>query len=414
MSRRFEGTNWIDAYCEYHNNGFIPPQFNTWCALSAVAGALERRVWLPWGDTYSFYPNVYIMLVSMPGDGKSVAIKGAIDLLLEVNKRTSQLNIMPNQVTEAKFIELMGHGRSFIEVKGGRELVHRQNAGYYWASEASNSLKNVFGDFIACLTDFYDCPVTWERATKKDGKKIVLNNVCMNLLAGSTVDYLGKLVSDENIMGGFASRLIYVVSENKVVEAQPFQNGQTAERDPARVLYHQALVEDLCNIAKLTGPMTADKEFGDAWEAWYPIYEKKRRSLASEKAQSILARANPNTLKVAMLLCAAEGDGLVMGIRHWERAKKLVESVQGETTGVFRKARAGASTRGPTSLTNMLIHSIKSKPGITIQQLVAQAVLQGYPHASVDKTINALSVSKVIGTGSTGSAVLLTDADDYL
>src|SRR6185437_11776638 len=77
MARNFP--NWIEAYCDYAADGFVPPQFNEWAALSAVAAALERKVWLPWGDTFNFYPNLYVLCVSMPGIGKSTALNKAVD-----------------------------------------------------------------------------------------------------------------------------------------------------------------------------------------------------------------------------------------------------------------------------------------------------------------------------------------------
>lgn len=397
MKRRFP--DYLKAYLAYANDDWIPPQFNQWAALSTIAGALERRVWLQWNDTFAYYPNVYVLLVSMPGDGKSVALNKAVDILKEVNGRTNTLNIMPNQVTEAKFIELMGHGRTFIDSSSGKELITVQNAGYYYASEASNSLKNIFGDFIACLTDFYDCPTTWERATKKDGKKIRLQNVCMNLLAGSTHDYLGKLVNDENIMGGFASRLIYVESKNKEVKAQAF-GGADPNEASERAEYRNALVDDLSAIAKLTGPMLATPEFAKAWERWYPEYETKRRTLTSERAQSILARANTNILKLSMLLSASESDDRMLRMQHWERAHDLIMGLQEVTPEIFRKARANSSQKSNDNLIHAIFSKIAENPGITELALKNSMVFQ-YEERIVAQKLNALLQSKYLVLGET-------------
>lgn len=416
MNRRFEGESFIDAYCRYADDGFVPPQFNVWAALSIVAGALERKVWLPWSDTYSYYPNIYVMLVSLPGDGKSVALTRAVGLLQAVNAKTGLLSIMPNQVTEAKFIELMGHGRSFMDTRSGREIVHKQNAGYYWASEASNALKNIFGDFIACLTDFYDCPNTWERATKKDGKKIQLTNVCMNMIAGSTFDYLGKLVNDENIQGGFASRLIYVVSKNKEVVEQRFQLGGVDKDDEERREYRAALVDDLTAISRMVGPMYASPEFAAAWEKWYPEFERTRRQIPSEKLQSLIARANTNILKVAMLLSAADGSDRELKFKHWERAVGLVLPIYETIPGLFRQARANSSERSPGNIASSVIHIIETNPGITFERVYANLARQGYNQGLINQVINALTIDGTLGrTGPGGNiAQLLSDANRNL
>lgn len=413
MKRKFP--DFIKAYCEYADNGFLPPQFNLWSALSIVAGALERRVWLPWSDTYAFYPNIYVMLVSMPGDGKSVALNTAVNLLQEVRQRGIPLNIMPSQVTEAKFIELMGHGSTFEEHIGAKTLIHRQCAGYYYASEASNSLRNVFGEFIACLTDFYDCPAVWERATKKDGRPISLSNVCVNLLAGSTFDYLGKLVSDENIQGGFASRLIYVVSRNKEVAAQSFQQGGVdAAMTEERRVYREALIEDLTQVAQLVGTMRASPEFGRAWEAWYPEYEKNRRRLESEKAQALLARTNVNILKVAMLLSAAEANDLVLKAHHWERAHDLVTANSQETPRTLRVARATSSDRNSLNITSAVLDLIEKNPNILQERVRSRLKVRGFNANAVDAAVAALISDGAIGPSKSGGLELFRDPNNYL
>lgn len=389
--RRFTGTDFISAYCNYADNGFIPPQFNVWSALSIVAGALERRVWLPWDAEFSFFPNIYVLLVSLPGDGKSVALNRAVGMLQEVSRKTGTLNLLPTQVTEAKFIELMGHGRSFTERTSTREVIHRQNAGYYSASEASNSLKNVYGDFISCLTDFYDCPPTWSRATKKDGKTLQLTNVCMNLLAGSTFDYLGKLVSDENIQGGFASRLIYVVSRNKEVKPQEFQLGGIHEKETAeRKLYKEALIEDLTHISTMTGPMHANDDFGAAWEKWYYKFEQERRALDSEKLQSLMARVNTNLLKVSMLISAAESDSRELTLAHWERATELVLPVYEQVPMIFRQARANSSDKSPANAASAIMDLAERCPGIKREMLRSSLIARGSNSHVIEQTINAL------------------------
>lgn len=414
MSRVFP--DFLTAFEDYANDGFIPPQFATWVGVSIIAAALERKIWLPWGDNYSYFPNLYVMLVSLPGDGKSVALGRGTDLLEEANDKLNKpMNIISNQITESKFIEDMGKGKSFIERRDGKDIVHLQNAGFFYASEASNSLKDIFGGFIACLTDFYDCPKKWSRSTKKDDKT-QLKNVCMNVLTASTFDYLGKLVNDENIMGGFASRLIYVKSKNKKVNGQLFPH-EDQEIKAERFRYRKVLIDDLSMIMQMAGRMSADREFGEAWESWYMPYEQNRRSLDSEKVQSILARTNVNALKVSMVLAASEGV-MCMGKRHWDKALSLVEPIQAEAPATFREARANSSTRTPTTLTNLLI-SIVVKKSVTTDMLKSGAIALGHNHLTVEKTVKALIDNGVLGLGDciAGKGIevrLLGNPDNYL
>jgi len=411
QKRHFE--NWLEAYEEYTNDAFVPPQFNTWVGLSVLAGALERKVWLPWSETFSYYPNIFVLLVSLPGVGKSTALNKGVGLLQELVQRGSNMNVLPSQVTEAKFISMMGEQFPF---EYGSKMI-MQSAGYYFASEASNALKNIFGDFIACLTDFYDCPVFWEKATQKDDK-ITLRNVCLNLLAGSTFDYLGKLVTDDNIMGGFASRLVYVVQREKLVRTQKFQHGganlaQAKDREEFR----RKLIEDLQLIHKMVGPFSANQEFGAAWEAWYPKFEEKRQSNPSEKMQSLLVRTNTNVLKISMLMSAACGDDRILKLPHWERALALAETNEKELPAIFREAKSN-DTKSQDGLIQAIFRAFEAQPHQNIDILKKNLNMKGFDANRLDSTFRMMEKGGAFDTvsvsGSGRIVKLLTNTNQYI
>lgn len=409
--------NFFEAYQVYAADNFIPKQFNEWGCLSIIAGALERKVWLPWFEEESYYPNIYVLFASGPGEGKSVALNRATNLLVEINKRSPGcINLMPNQATEAKFLELIGHGRQFAQ-----GTVHTvQNAVYYRASEASSSLRNIYGEFLACLTDLYDCPKIWSRAVKKDPKPLHLQNVCVNLFAASTIDYLSELVNDKNIMGGFASRLIYVVSRDKPIVQQRFQHGgMDSEHARMRMALREDLIHDLALINKVIGPMHGDAEFGEAWEAWQFEFETKRRKLDSEKLQSLIVRTNNNMLKVSMLLSMAESDERKLCLRHWNKALELVNEVNKNIPDIFRESRASNSDKAGKNLAHAVFHMLVRNKGITRTELKGKLMRRDFNSSAIDQMINSLIEDGKIGAGSAhaGKGValeLLCDPDDYL
>lgn len=411
MKRNFN--NWLDAFQTYANDEFVPGQFNTWTGLSAIAGALERKVWLPWSETYSFYPNIFVLLVSLPGVGKSTALNRGISLLQEVMQRGNTLNVLPSQMTEAKFIQMMGVAAPF---EFGTKVIN-QSAGYYFASEASNSLKNIYGDFIACLTDFYDCPVHWEKATMKDDK-LTLRNVCLNILAGSTFDYLGKLVTDDNIMGGFASRLIYVVHRDKLIRNQQFQlGGSTAGESAERADYRRRLVDDLIQIHKMIGPFTASREYSAAWEKWYPVFEEQRQSNPSEKMQSLLVRTNTNVLKVSMLMSAAESGDRILKQSHWERAIELAEANAKEIPAIFREAKS-LDTKSQAGLNQAIFSAFGGGRALSLEALKTKLMMVGFEPHRIDATIRQFERGgqfQNVSISASGQTVkLLTNADNHL
>lgn len=409
MSRNFE--NFLEAYEQYSNDSFTPPQFNTWCGLSIIAGALERKVWLPWNDTFSYYPNIYVLLVALPGVGKSTALNKAVGLLQEMNQERNEVHLIPSQVTEAKFIELMGNKTVF---QNGQK-VHRQSAGYYFASEASNSLRNIYGDFIACLTDFYDCPTHWEKATLKDNK-ITLQNVCLNLIAGSTFEYLSKLVTAEQVMGGFASRLIYIVHNERDIRDQEFQAGASEEEKAARKQVRKMLVQDLKAIHKMVGPFTGSPEYGAAWKEWYSKFQREMREIQSEKLQSLMARVNTNVMKLSMLISAAESDDRILKLSHFEKTLDILKGPIADIPGIFREARSG-NTETQDGLTQAIIKHVTKKE-LTVTALKKLLIVGGFPTYKIDSTINFMMTQGILAkSGITGTEVrlkLTVNADNYL
>jgi len=239
-------SSFLDEYYKYAADGFCPNKFHYWTGISLIAGALERKVFIK-QDKYNFYPNLYIMLVSGPGMGKSSAMSIGVTGLLS---QLDGMNFIPQHITEAKLVEIMSHRKSFYQ--GNKELIH--SSAYWYASEGSNVLeeKKGGGDIIPMITDLYDCPVDWKKGTKIDGI-LELKNLCLNMLSGLTFDFAKRLILGANSAGGFASRNIYVV-HNQLMVRHP-----TWESISANSEVKQKLIADLHEINKMTGQFKLTK-----------------------------------------------------------------------------------------------------------------------------------------------------------
>lgn len=407
MARNFK--DFLGAFQEYADDGFCPPQFNLWSGISVVAGALERKVWLQWSPTLSYYPNMYVLLVGLPGSGKSTALNRAVNLINQLYAEGT-VSLIPTQVTEAKFIELIGEKRAFEE--GNR--VTYQSAGYYSASEASNSLKEIYGDITACMTDFYDCPPLWEKATKKDGR-FTLENVCFNLLAGSTFDYLGKLITDDNILGGFASRLTYVVSADESVKLQKFRydvGGVSKEKED----YRQALLADLRQINRMVGAFRAEKSFGDAWETWDAEFQERRIAMKSEKMKSLLVRTNTSVYKLSMILAASESSSLVLHERHLTRAVELMKETEDSLPDTFRASKS-SQVNSTDGLKSAFFHAFAKSKKRAEQEIRMELLLNNFDANRMNATLDEWISSGILGRSIEGSTVflhLLVDPNKHL
>lgn len=326
-------SDFLTAFEAFGKDNFTPPVFNTWVGLSVIAGALERKVWTEWNQSVRYYPNLFIMLVGLPGCGKTTAINRGVSLLTKLYDDGRRVNLLPTQATEAKMIELMGHSMKYTH--RGKELSH--SSGYYFASEASDSFKEIYGDITSTMTNFYDCPDFWEKATKKDGR-LTINNACMNVLGGATFQYLNELVNQNNVMGGFASRLNYIICRDNPLRRNTYPVGDPV-LNAGSLVYKQQLIQDLKHINNMVGDFGTTAEFREAWEDWDYSLQKEKIGLP-EHLQSLAVRVGTSMHKLCMVLSASESADFIIKLSHFEKAKALLEGTRQELPRIFQEARA--------------------------------------------------------------------------
>lgn len=329
MARHF--TDFLSAYFEYARDNFAPDRFHQWVGRSIVAAAIERKITLKQGRIHHV-PNIYVMLVSHPAVGKSTAMEAGTDLIEQVRAEFNpNLRIIPNQTTEPAFIDLM---KIIDHYPVSPTLTLPQSAGYFYASEASASaLQNTCGDFVASLTAFYDCPRWFRKKLKGEADPTEIENGCMNLLAGSTFDYLRTLVNEQSVLGGFASRLIYVVEEERKVRRSKWGESKPLDSQTAR-----KLVEDLAEINKLVGPMKPTADFITEWEAFQPEFDQFLIDLKNSRLEAIMSRKGTNLLKLSMILSVSEGNSLIVTGEHFRRAREIVEDAYKDNREIISQA----------------------------------------------------------------------------
>ena len=92
--------SWVAGFLEYTDGIQSPEPFRRWAAICAIAGALERKVWIR-SMGAELYPNLYVFLVGPPGLGKSNALHECEQLWRELGTH----NVAPVSLTKAAFID---------------------------------------------------------------------------------------------------------------------------------------------------------------------------------------------------------------------------------------------------------------------------------------------------------------------
>lgn len=378
----------LTAYESYAKDGFCPDIFHEWVGRSVLAGAIERKITLKQNKTHHV-PNLYVMLVSHPAVGKSTAIERGVDLLEEMKiKYKTSFRIAPNQITEPALIDLVKE-TEFFPLPTNPNISLPQSPGYFYASEASASaLNNTFGDFIATMTAFYDSPPKFRKKIKMEAREVVIQNVCMNLLAGATFEYLNRLINEKTVLGGFASRLLYIVVDDRPERQADFYG--TDEKD-IDLDVRDKLVQDLAHINKLVGPMKPTKDWLDLWKVWFPKFDSYIRDLGSARMESIMGRKSTNLIKLSMLLSISESDSLIMNGGHFERALQIIETAYKDNPLII--ATAMMTDKGSQEGVSQKLMRAFQQQGlreIKLKQLKTQLIMQGTEPQMLVRLVDSL------------------------
>ena len=317
-----ELADWLDSYIKYTDNTESPLSYHTWCGLSVIAGALQRRVYLQWGLAETIYPNLYIVLIGPSGrTRKGTAIGIAKDML----KKTAGITVVPESSSgrQAMILAMKRASKNFEDPIDGKIKFHCSVTAF--SEELSVFLGQGDIAYLSNLTDWYDSKDDWEYETVGRGKDS-LQGLCLNLCGGTAPDWIQSMIPQEALGGGFTSRVIFIVEERKrkivpeyVVDAETRQLGEALQRDLER-------------IANLSGEMTFDEEGKDAYVKWYIDQDTKLSAgqpAIQDKRFSGYCERRATHLRKLMLVCSASrGDDLKLTKADFLKAKGLLEAIE--------------------------------------------------------------------------------------
>ena len=302
--------NFLREYTAMFDGTEIPPLFSLWCGLFGVAATLGRKVYIDMG-TFPIYPNFYVILVAGSGRcRKSTAIR-QIDKLL---RESCCLNQISQKLTPQSLIEAMN------EMPEG--VIHMPNKvaeGVITVDEMANFLNKASYEagMAPMLISFYDCENNFEYRTKSRGKETVKDS-CLNILAGTTIDWLRGGIPSDAVGGGLTSRMIFVYVDTPQ-EPVPFPS-ITPRQAEARVWAGL----DLKRIEKLKGKMQLDPKAKEMCSTEYIDFYKNSPMYEQQNLSGYASRRGIHLLKIAALLSIIESSDLVIKPPHITGALKAL------------------------------------------------------------------------------------------
>lgn len=330
--------DFIEAFLESVSSMGVPERYKIWSAISIVAGALERKVWLMHKD-YTLYPNLFVVIVGGPGVGKSTVASRAVKILSGV----PGIAFSGNKINEASFLDELteiGEWKKF-EFEGQK---YSHSACFLFASEAATSFAEMYpGSSIAgTLTDLFNCgdEEGWSekrgftKRTKKEGRVTILNP-CINMLACTTSTWLtSKMLTKEEVLGGFGARIIIVNHKGSVVRDNIWKDPTVKSH-----MENKELVNDLLHISKLKGPFELSASWREAYKELGDAHQKNRNETpVSDIMESVAERKMTQAAKVSMILSASRQSSLVVEaddfIKAWQLLTALEDNIADAYSGL--------------------------------------------------------------------------------
>lgn len=299
--------SWLATYLKYTEKHESPELFHFWVGVSLISAALGKKVWLDRGY-YRLHPNFFVVLVAGSARcRKTTAIKIGSRLLHDHDG----VHILSGKTSTERFIV----DQMF---EGPENSI--PPATFLLADELSVLLtRDPQGDkLIDVLTTLFDCPEHFSYRTLSRGE-VVLRDVFITILAGTTDKTLEKVLPDTAFGGGFASRIMFVYQSDT-----PRRNA-FPELSPAERELERQLRESLTRISGIVGPFTLDDRARKTYQTWYNGLETPEDT----RVDGFFGRKHDHVLRLAIVLRASQGvDSKTIGEKHILAAIAAIDQVE--------------------------------------------------------------------------------------
>jgi hypothetical protein len=364
--------NWLTSYVEYGAVSEAPRVFHFWAGVSAVAGALRRKVWFD-QIKFQWYPSFYIIFVAHPGIAtKSVTADGSMDLLRSI----PGIKFGPDEVTWQQLVTSFAAANETFELNGEH---HPMSPITILSSEFGMMMDFRDAKMVNLFITLWDGRKTFEKQTKMSGSDMV-EAPWINLLACTTPQWINSNMDANTIGGGFTSRCIFVYGEGKEHNVAYIKNairrsGMTTESYAA---LKADLVHDLEHISvNLCGEYVLTPG-AEAWgEAWYNnLWDNVYKADQEEYIKNYTARKQAHLHKLAMVMAAAQRDELVITLEDLEGANAILAKTEETFKHVF--SRTGQSDE--VKAAQDILRFIVAKQEVLYEQVYRMAQIH-FPNA---------------------------------
>jgi hypothetical protein len=250
-----------------------------------LSAALGRKIWFDRGY-YTLYPNFFVVLVAGSARCRKSTCIG-IGMRLLQDALGTNVNVLHGKSSPEKMLHDMSSAVWPEEVAVPSHVIYADELGDFLT-------RDHLGDkMIETLNKLFDCPDRYEYKTLSRDS-IVVRDVYITILAGTTPDKLGRCMPDTAVGGGFASRIIMVAQPDT-----PRRNALPLLTE-SEIKLREKLVDELRRISLLKGKFELNQEAIDIYVDWYDKIQKSE----DNRFDGFVGRKHDHLLRVAIILAA--------------------------------------------------------------------------------------------------------------
>jgi len=157
----------------------------------------------------------------------------------------------------------------------------------------------------------------------------------LTIIGAITPSLLQSILTQKAVGGGLMSRIIFVVGYGPIKKiALPFYSKEEE-------ILQQDLMNDLEQIALLSGPFRMTKEFLQCYTEWYET-ETGAVGINDNLINGYNGRRPLHVNKLCMILSACESDKMEITANHFKTALAILEETEMEMPNAFRGLGLGS------------------------------------------------------------------------